>query len=166
MPREWLPASPPVARREVDLRPHEAAVIDAALAILECRLREPSPTFERPEAVKAFVRLHLTQRDRECFGVLFMDNQHRLIAFELLFAGTLNTTAVHPREVVRRGLQLNAAAVILAHNHPSGSAEPSRSDEEVTEQVQWALQLVGMRVLDHVVVGAGCAVSFAERGLL
>lgn len=166
MPREWLPASPPIARREVDLRPHEAAVIDAALAILESRLREPSPTFERPETVKAFMRLHLAQRDRECFGVMFMDNQHRLIAFELLFAGTLACTEVHPREIVRRGLQLNAAAVVLAHNHPSGVAEPSRSDEAVTERIRWALQLVGMCLLDHIVVGGGGAVSFAERGLL
>lgn len=166
MPREWLPAAPPIARPEVDLRPHEDAVIAAALAILEQRLRQPAAAFEQPATVKDFLRLHLAQRDRECFGALFLDVKHRLIAFEILFVGTLASTAVHPREVARRGLQLNAAAVVLAHNHPSGVAEPSRADELLTVALRQALLAVDMRVLDHVIVGAGCTMSFAERGLL
>lgn len=141
-------------------------MITAALAILEQRLREPAAVFEQPAAAKDFLRLHLAQRDRECFGVLFLDVKHRLIAFEILFVGTLSSTVVHPREVARRGLQLNAAAVVLAHNHPSGTIEPSRADKLVTAALSEALLLVDMRVLDHVIVGAGCAVSFAERGLL
>jgi len=100
------------------------------------------------------------------FGVLFVDAQHRLTAFEVLFRGTLAQTSVHPREVVRRALSLNAAAVVLAHNHPSGLAEPSRADEMLTSALKQALALVDVRVLDHVIVARGCTVSFAERGLL
>jgi len=98
--------------------------------------------------------------------VLFLDSQHRLLAFEVMFHGTLAHTSVHPREIVKRALALNAAAVVLAHNHPSGVAEPSRADELVTHSVRAALQLVDVRVLDHLVVGAGAVLSFAERGLM
>jgi DNA repair protein RadC len=98
--------------------------------------------------------------------VLFLDTGHRLLGFEVMFHGTLAQTSVHPREIVKRALALNAAAVVLAHNHPSGAAEPSRADELVTQGVRAALQLVDVRVLDHLVVGAGTVLSFAERGLL
>jgi DNA repair protein RadC len=98
--------------------------------------------------------------------VLYLDAQNRVLADEELFRGTLTQTSVYPREVVRRALQLNSAAVILAHNHPSGAAEPSRADEFLTQSLKSALQLVDVRVLDHLVVGRGQVVSFAERGLL
>ena len=98
--------------------------------------------------------------------MLFLDSRQRLLAFEVLFRGTLAHTSVHPREIVKRALALNAAAVVLAHNHPSGVAEPSRADELVTQAVRAALQLVDVRVVDHLVVGAVSVLSFAERGLL
>jgi DNA repair protein RadC len=116
--------------------------------------------------VKDYLTLHLAALDHEAFGAMFLDAQHRLLAYESLFRGTLTHTAVHPREVVKRALALNAAAVVLAHNHPSGVAEPSRADELVTQSLRQALQLVDVKVIDHVVVGRGGAVSFAERGLL
>jgi DNA repair protein RadC len=97
---------------------------------------------------------------------MFLDGQHRLIQYEVMFTGTLTQTSVYPREVVRRALLLNAAAVVLAHNHPSGVAEPSRADEYLTQSLASALKLVDVRVLDHIVVGRGQTVSLAERGLL
>jgi len=103
---------------------------------------------------------------REHFGVLYLDSQHRVLHWEILFSGTLNAAAVYPREVVRAALQQHAAAVILAHNHPSGVAEPSIADRQITERIQQALLLVDIRVLDHLVIGAGVSVSFAERGWL
>ena len=163
---EWRPAMPPIPHRVIDLRPHEVAVIAAALAILECRLREPTPAYENPIMVKDFLRLHLAGRDRECFGVMFLDTQHRLIAFEVMFAGTIDQTAVHPRDVVRRSLQLNSAAIIVAHNHPSGLPTPGRADEMITAALREALGLVSVRLLDHIVVGSESAMSFAESGLL
>jgi DNA repair protein RadC len=103
---------------------------------------------------------------REVFGALFLDSQHRLIAFRELFLGTIDSAAVHPREVLRETLALNAAAVIFVHNHPSGVAEPSNSDVRITERLRNALQLIDVRVLDHIVVSGDAAVSMAERGLL
>jgi DNA repair protein RadC len=104
--------------------------------------------------------------DHEVFSVIFVDAQHRLIAFEQMFRGTLGQTSVYPREVVKRALELNSGAVILAHNHPSGSTEPSRADEYLTQTLKSALALVDVRVLDHVVVSCEGCMSFAERGLL
>ena len=105
-------------------------------------------------------------REAEAFGCLFLDNRHRLIAFEILFHGTVDGASVHPREVVKRALEHNSAAVIFAHNHPSGVAEPSQADELITRRLRDALALVDIRVLDHVIVGLERCVSFAERGLL
>jgi DNA repair protein RadC len=120
----------------------------------------------QPQAVRDYVALHLREQPRECFAVLFLDSQHRLLTMETLFEGTLNQTAVYPREVVRRALLHNAAALILAHNHPSGVAEPSRADEHLTQALKSALALVDVRVLDHIVVARESTVSMAERGLL
>jgi DNA repair protein RadC len=145
---------------------HEDAVVGAALAILEGRMREPAGVYEHPLAVKDFLCLHLGGLDRESFGVMFLDVRARLITFEVLFTGTLTHTPVHPREVARRALQLNAAAVILVHNHPSGVAEPSRADELITAALRQSLQLIDVRVLDHVIVAGVTAMSFSERGLL
>jgi DNA repair protein RadC len=113
-----------------------------------------------------FLQAQLRDRESEVFCCLFLDNRHRVLAFEELFHGTLNGTAVYPREILKRALQHNAAAVILAHNHPSGVAEPSRADELLTARLREALELVDIRLLDHVVVGDGDMVSFSERGLL
>ncbi|MDH5649555.1 MAG: DNA repair protein RadC, partial [Gammaproteobacteria bacterium] len=115
---------------------------------------------------KQFLASRLRGRKQEVFCCLYLDNRHRVLAFEELFQGTINGASVYPREVVRRVLAHNAAAVILAHNHPSGVAEPSRADETLTERLKDALALVEVRVLDHIIVGEGDPVSFAERGLI
>lgn len=119
-----------------------------------------------PASVREFLRVTLEGRDHEVFLVVFLDAQNRLIAAEEMFRGTLTQTSVYPREVVKRSLGLNAAAVIFAHNHPSGLAEPSRADELLTSSLKQALSLVDVKVLDHFVVGTAAALSFAERGLL
>ena len=119
-----------------------------------------------PRAVRDYLRLLLGGRQQEVFMVLFLDTRHRVIASEELFHGTLSQTSVYPREVVKRALAHNAAAVILAHNHPSGVAEPSQSDQHLTAALKQALDLVDVRVLDHFVVAAGQVLSFAEKGLI
>ena len=141
------------------------AVMEMARRALTQKMHA-TPVFDSPQGVKNYLGLQLGGRSRETFAVLFLDAQHRLLCLEELFHGTLNQTSVYPREVVKRALALNAAAVVLAHNHPSGVAEPSRSDEFLTQTLTAALRLVDVRVLDHVIVGVGQTVSMAERGLL
>lgn len=119
-----------------------------------------------PGRVRDYLKLHLGHRPHEVFMALFLDAQNRLIAAEEPFRGTLTQTSVYPREVVKRSLHHNAAAVVFAHNHPSGVAEPSQADELLTRALTQALQLVDVRVLDHLIVGHGCTTSFAERGLI
>ncbi|MGL4544135.1 MAG: RadC family protein [Plesiomonas sp.] len=116
------------------------------------------------DATKAYLQTCLSAREREIFLVLFLDNQHRVIKQEEMFAGTFNSATVHPREIIKTALACNAAALILSHNHPSGVAEPSRADRSITQNIQQACGLVDIRVLDHIVVGIGETVSFAERG--
>ncbi|MDT3607139.1 RadC family protein [Cronobacter dublinensis] len=140
--------------------------IRRALNLLERQLREPSAAFTSSSAVRDWVRLQLAKEEREVFIALFLDNQHRLIARETLFSGTINRTEVHPREVVKSALGHNAAAVIVAHCHPSGLAEPSQADRQITERLRKVLDLVDIRLLDHLVVGGMDIVSFAERGWL
>jgi DNA repair protein RadC len=142
-----------------------AAVMEMARRALAQPLRE-EPVFDSPQRVKDYVALQLRGRTQEVFTVLFLDAQHRLLQWQEMFTGTLTQTSVYPREVVRQALQHNAGAVILAHNHPSGLAEPSRADEFLTQTLKSALALVDVRVLDHLVIGQGQVVSFAERGLL
>lgn len=142
-----------------------AAVLEIARRALAQRLAE-RPVFEAPHAVKEHLQLTLGHLPHEVFVVLFLDAQHRLLEEETLFRGTIGQTSVYPREVVKRALAHNAAAVVLAHNHPSGVAEPSRADEHLTQVLKSALALVDVRVLDHVVVGRGHALSMAERGLV
>lgn len=140
-------------------------------AVLEMGRRHLSEGLSRgdaltsPDDTRRFLAARLRDYPFEVFACLFLDNRHRVIAFEELFRGTIDGASVHPREVVRRALAHNAAALILAHNHPSGVAEPSRADEAITRRLREALALVDIRVLDHVVVGDSL-VSFAERGLL
>lgn len=142
------------------------------LAVMEMARRalaqglQAAPVFDQPQRIKDYLALELGALEQEVFAAVFLDAQHRLLRFERLFLGTLSQTSVYPREVVRRALALNAASVVLAHNHPSGVAEPSRADEFLTQTLRSALALVDVRVLDHVVVGRGQVVSMAERGLL
>jgi len=121
---------------------------------------------QSPDHTRRYLQSRLRDYPYEVFACLFLDNRHRVIQFEELFRGTINGATVHPREIVKRSLEHNAAAVILAHNHPSGVAEPSEADRQITRQLNQALGLVDIRVLDHLVVGDGEIVSFAERGLL
>ncbi|WP_309624935.1 RadC family protein [Methylibium sp.] len=141
------------------------AVLEIARRTFVARM-SAAPVFDTPQTVKDYLQLQLGSKQHEVFAVLFVDSQHRLIAFEEMFRGTLAQASVYPREVVKRALTLNAAAVVLAHNHPSGVAEPSRADEVLTQTLKSALALVDVRVLDHFVVSPGAVVSFAERGLL
>lgn len=122
--------------------------------------------FTRADEVKQFLQCQLQQRQQEVFAALFLDSQHRLLAYEELFRGTVDSAAVYPREVAKRALEHNAAAVILAHNHPSGFAEPSQADKSITRDLQQSLRLLDIRVLDHMVIGRGQVVSFVELGLL
>ncbi|MGP8939934.1 DNA repair protein RadC [Enterobacter soli] len=149
-----------------ELSPTEQQTIRTALTLLECQLREPGAAFTSSSSVRDWLRLQLATLDREAFTVLWLDNQHRLIASDTLFLGTINSITVHPREVVKAGLHHNAAAALLAHNHPSGEAEPSLADQRITERLKQALDLVDIRLLDHLVVGGMDIVSFAERGWL
>ncbi|EAA4513244.1 DNA repair protein RadC [Salmonella enterica subsp. enterica serovar Vitkin] len=137
-----------------------------ALALLESQLREPGAAFTSSHAVRDWLRLQLATQEREEFIVLWLDNQHRLLTQETLFTGTINHTEVHPREVVKSGLKHNAAAALVAHCHPSGLADPSQADRRITERLKQALDLVDIRLLDHLVVGGMDIVSFAERGWL
>lgn len=127
---------------------------------------ERGTTMTDPAATGRYLRLQMRHHRREVFACLFLDTQHRLIAYEELFFGTIDGASVHPREVVRRSLELDAAALIFAHNHPSGIAEPSMADRRITERLIAALELVDIRVLDHLVVGDRDVVSFAETGLI
>lgn len=142
-----------------------AAVMELARRSLAQEVSE-RPVFDSPQRVKDYVRLQLGHLPHEVFAVLFLDAQHQLLRLEEMFRGTLTQTSVYPREVVKRALELGAGAVILAHNHPSNVAEPSRADELLTGTLVRALQLIDVRVLDHFVVARTTVVSFAERGLL
>lgn len=140
-------------------------IISVALCILEERARY-GDSLTSPRAVRDYLRLALAAREYEVFACVWTDAQHRVIAFEEVFRGTLTQTSVYPREVVKSALKHNAAAVFLAHNHPSGVCEPSHADEIITRNLKQALALVDVQVLDHFVVTEGAAASFAERGLL
>lgn len=124
------------------------------------------PLLDSAEQTRLMLLAQFQQEKREVFAVLFLNSQYRLLHYEAMFSGTINAAGVYPRVIVQKALEVNAAAVILAHNHPSGYAEPSDADRSITLRVQQALKLVDIAVLDHFVVGAGYAVSFAERGLL
>ena len=149
--------------------PVRAAKLKAGVELARRLLREEmsyGDALTSPQAVRDYLRLTLASLPHEAFVVLFLDSQHRLLAADELFRGTLAQTSVYPREVVKAALARNAAAVIFAHNHPSGVAEPSRADELLTQALKQALALVDIRTLDHFVVAGHRVVSFAERGLL
>jgi DNA repair protein RadC len=140
-------------------------IILRALRILEERIRNGT-ALTSPGAVRDYLRLLLNEREHEVFVCLWLDAQHRVIATEEIFRGSLTQTSVYPREVVKAALQKNAAAVIFAHNHPSGVAQPSQADELLTRNLRDALALVEIKVLDHFIVAGAHAISFAEQGLL
>ena len=144
----------------------EQRTVNKAMDILGAYLCMPSTVFTAPESIRQYVCLHLGVLPYEVFGVLFLDAQHRLIAFEQMFRGTLTEASVYPREVVVQALHHRAACVVLAHNHPSGKPYPSRADEAITQTLKAALCLVDVRVLDHFIVAGNQATSMAELGLI
>ena len=141
------------------------AVLELARRALASQLQEKT-IFSNPQAIRDYLQLQLGSREHEIFAVLFLDASHRMIVLEEMFRGTLTQTSVYPREVVLRALTLNAANVVLAHNHPSGTAQASRADEAVTQTLKAALALIDVRVLDHFIVTRTAAVSMAEMGLI
>ena len=145
---------------------HEDWIIQQAIALLERRVFKAGPAMNSPAAVQDYLRLKLVAQPNEVFAVMFFDSQMQVLAYEPLFQGTVNQTAVYPRVVVQRALALNASCVILAHQHPSGLSEPSTADRVLTDQIKAALALIDVRVLDHFIVGKGPPYSFAEAGLL
>ena len=155
----------PLSFREA-LQPRELGTIDRALAIVGRALRAPGVAFADPDAVRQYMRLTLGGEPVERFGVLYLDSQNRALAFEIMFNGTLQQTSVYPREVVRAAIGHGAAAVIFGHNHPSGSLQPSRADEALTQTLKAALALVDVRVLDHIIVSRCESLSMAMQGLL
>jgi DNA repair protein RadC len=146
-----------------EARPND--VLERAQALLAQRYRVGSPVLTSPALTRDFLRVHLGTCEHEVFGVLHLDGRHRLLAVENLFRGTISSSSVHPREVVKSALAHNAAAVVLFHNHPSGLTEPSAADELITRRLGEALALIDVRVLDHLIV-AESIYSFAEHGLL
>ncbi|ESZ82353.1 hypothetical protein V441_15695 [Pseudomonas aeruginosa DHS29] len=145
---------------------NEDWIVQQAIVLLERRGFKAGPRLERPAAVRDYLRLKLVAEPNEIFVVVFMNSMHAVLAVEPMFHGTINATSVYPRVVLQRALQLNAAAVIFAHQHPSGTTEPSNADRLLTEQLKTALALIDVRVLDHFVIGQGAPYSFAESGLL
>ncbi len=144
----------------------EQTLIDNAIRCLEGHYQVAGEPLTSPTATRAYLKLRLYGLPREVFACLFLDNRHRVMAYEELFYGTIDGASVHPREVVRRALELRAAALIFAHNHPSGATEPSQADLRITQRLKEALALVEIRVLDHLIIGEGEGVSLAEQGLL
>jgi DNA repair protein RadC len=167
--RELLRADRSECLSQLGLGPARYALLRAALELARRhhldRLRV-GPLVSSPESTREFLLAQLRDRPYEVFCCLHLDSRYRLITFEELFRGTVDGASVHPREVVRQAIAHNSAALIFAHNHPSGVAEPSHADELITQRLRDSLALVDVRVLDHIVVGDGSCISFAERGLL
>jgi DNA repair protein RadC len=154
---------------QAGIGPARYAVLKAAVELTRRHFREAlrsGPALATPDATRTFLVAQLRDRPYEVFCCLYLDNRHRLIAFEELFRGTIDRAGVHPREVLRQTLVHNAAAVIFAHNHPSGVLEPSQADELITRRLKEALALMDVRVLDHFIIGDGLCYSFSEHGLL
>lgn len=167
--REMLSADRSRWRGKRGIGPARYAALMASIELARRHFLEPlrtSSALTAPESTRRFLLAQLRDRPYEVFCCLFLDNRHRLVAFEEIFRGTIDGASVHPREVVRQTLLHNAASVIVAHNHPSGVVEPSQADEGVTRRLTQALALVDVRLLDHLIVGDGKCFSFAEHGLL
>ena len=141
-------------------------IIDQALSILESRLHKPKQHFSRSKDVKRYLTLKYAEKEQEIFNVMYLNNQHGLISLKDMFHGSINSAAVYPREIVKAALHFNAAAVILAHNHPSGRCEPSQQDRDITRHISEILGLIDVKVIDHIVVSGCDTYSFADHGLL
>jgi DNA repair protein RadC len=153
--------------RYATMRPlTDTQFIEAAIGLLEARFDRSRPVIAKPEASVSYLRLKLAPLDYEVFGVVLLNNRHRVVSFEAMFRGTIDNCTVHPREVVKLALQNSAVALLIFHNHPGGKAEPSRADEQLTRQLQTALSLIDVRILDHIIVTLTGYYSFAESGLL
>ncbi|NWL45449.1 DNA repair protein [Pseudomonas hunanensis] len=150
----------------LNLSDYERNIVDQAKTILMHHLAKPGVCLESPEAVRRYLELEIAGEQNECFCVLFLDAKHRVLTFKRLFQGSISSASVYTRVIVQEALQCNAAAMICAHNHPSGDPEPSQDDRVVTDRVRDALKLIDVRLLDHFVIGHGKYASFAERGLL
>lgn len=161
-----LPPAPPVDPATCAQRAEEEAILERARAILEQRLHHDHDALTSPDVTRDYLRLRIGHLPHEVFGVIFLDNRHRVIQLAELFRGTIDGSSVHPREVVKESLLVNAAAVVFYHNHPSGVAEPSQADLRITQRLKEALALIDIRVLDHLIVSVGGSVSLAERGLV
>lgn len=151
------------------LGPSKYAILQASLELSKRQLFETlqqRDVIKNPADTRRYIKSRLREYKQEVFACLFLDTRHRVIRFEELFFGTIDGASVHPREVVKRALHLNASALILAHNHPSGVAEPSQADQSITLRLRDALALIDVRVLDHIIVGDGQEVSLAERGMI
>lgn len=157
--------------RFADLKPSDLntmekqSVVTLAMKVLAVKHRA-GRVLSSPEETRSYLRLRLAEQKNEVFGCLFLNNRHRILDLRELFQGTIDGASIHPRVVVQQALELNAAAIVLWHNHPSGVAEPSHADEIITRRLKETLALVDVRVIDHFVVSAGESISFAERGLL
>ena len=145
---------------------HEDWIIRQAIALLEQRIFQAGPMLNSPAAVRDYLHLKLVAEPNEVFAVVFLNSQHQVLAYEPMFKGTVDQTSVYPRVLVQRALALNASAVILAHQHPSGMTVPSAADQALTDRLKAALAIVDVRVVDHFIVGKGTPYSFAESGLL
>lgn len=143
-----------------------AGIKEIQAAYIKCTEGCVGSAIRSPKDTENFLMARLGTLQYESFCIIYLDNRHRVMSFQHLFRGTVDGTSVYPREVVKEALKVNAAAVILAHNHPSGVAEPSQADERITKRLKTALELVDIRVLDHIIVGGGHCTSFAQRGLL
>lgn len=147
----------------------DESIIQQAIKLIQSKLKTPGKALTSPNLVRDYLILHLAQFEEEHFSLVLLDTQHRVLGFENIFRGTIDSASIYPREVVKTVLAHNAAAVILAHNHPSGNPEPSDADLVLTERLKESLALIDVRVLDHIIVG-GCSqtltVSLAERGLM
>ncbi len=167
--RRLLQAGPRVLAREPGVGDARLSMLAALPEIARRFFEETLPRGEpirSPADTERFLKARLRDRPHEVFCCLYLDNRHRVLRFDELFRGTIDGTSVHPRELVREALDVNAAAIILAHNHPSGVAEPSQADERITRRIKSALELVDIRLLDHLIIGDGISTSLASRGML
>ena len=160
-----LPLEPHKERRGT-LPEEDQALVAEAIRCLEQRYLIKTPALTSPQATRDYLKLHLYGLQYEVFAILYLDNRHRVLRYEELFRGTIDGASVHPREIVRKVIEVGAAAVILAHNHPSGVAEPSQADLRITQRIKDALDLIEVRVLDHMIIGDGEGTSLAERGYI
>lgn len=147
-------------------RYREDQLIQEAISILEQRIFKAGPCIDNPQVIKDYLRLKLTNEAREIFSCVFLNSKHQVIAYEPLFFGTINTVSAHPRIILQRALELHSAAVIIAHNHPSGNLDPSEPDRSLTSFLRDLLSKIDVRLLDHIIIGKGDPYSFAEAGFI